>query len=104
MVRLATFVAVPHQPRLLQNPSQEVAMVCDAQAASRQTDRGISLQQSSRRLCRWYPLAGALKADRKLGKLGLAAVDRERTAVLLGDDVPADREPQAGAFAGRLGR
>ena len=32
------------------------------------------------------------------------AVDLDRAAMLLGDDVVADREAEAGAFAGRLGR
>ena len=31
------------------------------------------------------------------------AVDRDRAAVLLGDDVVGDRQAEAGAFAGRLG-
>ena len=40
----------------------------------------------------------------ELGKLAETTVDRDRATMLLGDDVPADREAEAGAFAGRLGR
>ena len=40
----------------------------------------------------------------ELGKLAETAVDRDRAAMLLGDDVPADRAAEAGAFTGRLGR
>src|SRR5262249_52715239 len=44
------------------------------------------------------------QADRKFGKLAELAVDFDRTAVLLSDDVIGDRETEAGALAGRLGR
>src|SRR6516164_2538854 len=47
-------------------------------------------------------LAG--QTDRELGELALAAVDGNRASVLLGDDVPADREPETRPFPGRLGR
>src|SRR5271156_3507381 len=53
-------------------------------------------------LCCWRRVH-ARQADRELGELADPAVDRDRAAVLLGDDVPADRQPEAGAFAGRLG-
>src|SRR5437899_8058640 len=44
------------------------------------------------------------QADRELGELAERAVDLDRAAMLLSDDVIADRETQPGAFAGRLGR
>src|SRR5438094_9615499 len=44
------------------------------------------------------------QADRELGELAERAVDLDRSAMLLGDDVIADRQAEAGAFAGRLGR
>ena len=37
-------------------------------------------------------------------KISRLALDRDRAAMLLRDDVVADRQPEAGAFAGRLGR
>src|SRR5438477_9463073 len=39
----------------------------------------------------------------ELGEDALFTVDLDRSAVLLGDDVVADREPQPGTLAGRLG-
>src|SRR5581483_3215116 len=50
------------------------------------------------------PLAVAGQADRELGERPFLAVDRDRAAMLLRDDVVADREAEPGAFAGRLGR
>src|SRR5579863_9560162 len=44
------------------------------------------------------------QSDRELGELADAAVDLDRTTVLLGHDVIADREAEPGALAGRLGR
>src|SRR6266481_2298903 len=44
------------------------------------------------------------QADRELGELAKRAVDLDRAAMLLGDDVVADRQAEAGSFAGRLGR
>src|SRR5580693_5990547 len=44
------------------------------------------------------------QADCKFGEFAEPAVDLDRAAVLLRDDVIADRETQPGAFAGRLGR
>src|SRR6266436_2198236 len=44
------------------------------------------------------------QADGELGELAERAVDLDRAAVLLGDDVIADRQTQAGSLAGRLGR
>jgi hypothetical protein len=43
------------------------------------------------------------KSDDKLGELVDSALDRDRSAVLLGHDVVTDRETKPGAFAGRLG-
>ena len=40
---------------------------------------------------------------RELGEVADLAIDRERTAVLLRDDLVGDRQAEAGAFAGRLG-
>ena len=62
----------------------------------------ISLNQSCRGLRCWHR-AHARQADRKLGEFADPAVDGDRAAVLLGDDVPADRQAEPGAFAGRLG-
>ena len=45
---------------------------------------------------------GTRQADRKFGELAEPAVDLDRAAVLLGDDVIGDRQAEAGAFAGRL--
>ena len=42
--------------------------------------------------------------DREFGEFAGAARDPDRAAMLLRDDVPADREPEPRAFAGRLGR
>src|SRR6266446_7831137 len=44
------------------------------------------------------------QADRELGELAGNAVDFDRAAMLLGDDVVADRQAEAGALAGRLRR
>jgi hypothetical protein len=41
---------------------------------------------------------------RELGEVAYLAVDRDRAAVLLGDDLVADRQAKSGTFAGRLGR
>ena len=49
-------------------------------------------------------LAAARQADGEFGELADPAVDRDRAAMLLGDDVIADREAQPGALAGRLRR
>src|SRR5215470_17760430 len=46
----------------------------------------------------------ARQAYRELGEFAGFAVDLDRAAVLLRDDVVADREAQSGALAGRLGR
>src|SRR6516165_8654280 len=48
-------------------------------------------------------LPRAWQADCELGELAKRAVDGDRAAVLLGDNVIADRQPEAGAFPGRLG-
>ena len=42
--------------------------------------------------------------DREFGEFTDPAVDDDRSAMLLGDDVPADRQAEPGALAGRLGR
>jgi hypothetical protein len=47
--------------------------------------------------------AHAWQADRELGEFAEPAVYGDRSAMLLGDDVPADRQAAPGAFAGRLG-
>src|SRR5438067_1980101 len=44
------------------------------------------------------------QADGKLGERAGFALDPDRAAMLLGDDVVADRQSEPGAFAGRLGR
>jgi len=44
------------------------------------------------------------QADREFGEIIDLAIDLDRAAVLLGHDVVADRETEAGALAGRLGR
>jgi hypothetical protein len=49
-------------------------------------------------------LAGARQADREFGEFVDPAVDLDRAAVLLGDDVIGDREAEPGAFPGGLGR
>src|SRR6516225_4724215 len=46
----------------------------------------------------------ARQAHRKLSIGALFAVDIDRAAMLLGNDVPADRETEPRPFAGRLGR
>src|SRR5438034_895973 len=43
------------------------------------------------------------QADREFGEFALAAVDGNRAAMLLGDDVIADRETEPRAFPRRLG-
>ena len=40
----------------------------------------------------------------ELGKRAETAIDGDYAAMLLGDDVPADRQTKTGAFTGRLGR
>jgi hypothetical protein len=49
-------------------------------------------------------LCAPRKPDRELDELAGRAVDLDRAAMLLGDDVPADPETQPGPLAGRLGR
>jgi hypothetical protein len=44
------------------------------------------------------------QADREFGELAKRTVDLDRSAMLLRDDVIADRKAEAGALAGRLGR
>src|SRR5215468_9465890 len=44
------------------------------------------------------------QADRELGIGAGFAFHRDRTAMLLRDDVVADRKPETGAFAGWFGR
>src|SRR6516225_4397227 len=46
----------------------------------------------------------ARQADCEFGEIAGAAVDLDRAAVLLRDDVPADRKPETRPFSGRLGR
>src|SRR5215470_15196080 len=46
----------------------------------------------------------AWQLDRELGEKSRIAFRADGAAVLLGDDVVGDRQPQAGAFAGRFGR
>ena len=53
------------------------------------------------RCCDWLL---ARQADGELGERARLALDRDRAAVLLGDDVVADRQTEPGALAGRLGR
>ena len=48
--------------------------------------------------------ARARQADGEFGELADFAVDRDRAAMLLRDDVVADRQAEPGALAGRLGR
>ena len=48
--------------------------------------------------------ASARQTYREFGKDARFAVDSDRAAVLLRDDVVADRQAEAGPFAGRLGR
>ena len=59
---------------------------------------------SSRRLHGSRGLTGVRQADREFGELADPAVDLDRAAMLLGDDVPADRQAEPGALAGRLCR
>src|SRR6516225_8446243 len=49
-------------------------------------------------------LPGTRQADREFGEFAGFAVDRDGAAMLLRDDVVADREAETGALAGRLGR
>src|SRR5215469_11968968 len=49
-------------------------------------------------------LVSAGQSNRELREIADLAVDSNRTAMLLGLDVVADREAKAGAFASRLGR
>ena len=53
-------------------------------------------------MCSSPCLTVARQADGKFGELAGFAVDLDRAAVLLRDDVPTDREPQTGPFSGRL--
>src|SRR5215472_5863562 len=64
----------------------------------------VEVVRSSGGLLWHYRLAGAWEADREFGELALAAVDCDRAAMLLGDDVPADRQAEPSAFACGLGR
>src|SRR5690349_17866249 len=61
----------------------------------------IPAECSCRGLC-WRRMQ-ARQADCEFGELADPAVDGDRAAVLLGDDVPADREAEARPLAGRLG-
>src|SRR6202040_1432546 len=56
-------------------------------------------------LCRrWgWRRAHARQADGEFGELPDTAVDRDRATVLLGDDVPADRQAEPRPLAGRFG-
>src|SRR5215208_1560385 len=45
----------------------------------------------------------AWQADGELGERAGFALNRDRAAMLLGDNVVADRQTEPGAFAGRLG-
>ena len=45
-------------------------------------------------------LAVVGQADREFGELAEPAIDLDRAAVLLGDDVMGDRQTEPGAFAG----
>ena len=49
-------------------------------------------------------LTVARQADGKFGEFAGFAVDRDRAAVLLRDDVVADRQAEPGSLPGRLGR
>src|SRR5215471_5475049 len=49
-------------------------------------------------------LPGTRQADRELGELAEHTVDLDRSSMLLGDDVVADREPETRPFSSRLGR
>src|SRR6516225_9441538 len=49
-------------------------------------------------------LPGTRQADREFGEFAGFAVDRDGAAMLLRDDVVADREAETGALTGRLGR
>ena len=44
------------------------------------------------------------QSNRELSEIADLAIDGDRAAMLLGHDVVADREAEAGAFPGRLGR
>ncbi len=46
---------------------------------------------------------GARQHDPELGEFAGLGLDLDRAAVLLDDDVVAEREAETGAFAGRLG-
>jgi hypothetical protein len=69
----------------------------DSHPSLREAERRSNLEQRDL-------LSGAGQADRKFGEFADPAVDFDRTTVLLGDDVIADRETEPGAFAGRLCR
>src|SRR5580704_3579294 len=57
-----------------------------------------------RRRTRLCDLQGAWQSHRELGEFARAAVDSDCAAMLLHDDVIADRQAEPGAFASRLGR
>jgi hypothetical protein len=52
-------------------------------------------------LCDCRPIS-ARQSNCEFSELADPAVDRDRAAVLLGDDVPGNRQAESGAFAGRL--
>src|SRR5262249_41997592 len=49
-------------------------------------------------------LSGTRQADRGFSELADLAIDFDRPAMLLGDDVPGGRQAEPSAFAGRFGR
>src|SRR6516165_10795433 len=49
-------------------------------------------------------MSASRQPHRELGEVTDFAIDRDGAAVLLGYDLVADRQPKAGALAGRLGR
>src|SRR5215472_8280608 len=51
-----------------------------------------------------HRMSASRQPHRELGEVTDFAIDRDGAAVLLGDDLVADRQPKPGALAGRLGR
>src|SRR6516164_31331 len=49
-------------------------------------------------------MSASRQPHREFGEVADFAIDRDRAAVLLGHDLVADRQPEPGALAGRLGR
>src|SRR5215813_11871937 len=49
-------------------------------------------------------MSGPRQTDLEPGKRANLAVDVDRAAMLLGDDIPADRQAEPSSFAGRFGR